>query len=447
MSLKKGLALIIAVVMALGLLAGCGSQAPAYNAKAASDTTAAVAESKTEATAASNGSSQAKQKLTFWTLQQADINIEAAQKAAVKDFETANNCTIEVTSFPYVELQDKMLAAVAGGQGPDLLLLDQIWVPQYAAAKFVMPIDDRLGNSSIKADDYFPGAWGAGSYQGKTYGIPFDVGVWALMYYNKTMFKEAGLDPEKPPVTWDEFLKDGKQLTKNGKYGTAAWVGAGDATQCITDALVFSAGGKIVDDTGKKALLNSDAGVKGLDFWKACAQISPPGSVGRTEEDSFKLFTSGQVGMFFYGEWGQDTIKTRAPDMDYGVALLPKPDAGSTSVGTFGGFNIGINSKAQNPDLAWKFIEYATGKDAEMKITMLTPAHKEAAKAYLQQKRKFPDIIYQQLTTASYRPLVPNYPEVADVQRTASQKILLGQASTKDALDEAAKKVDELLNK
>lgn len=441
MSLKKGLALFVALIMVLGLLAGCGSQASTDNAKATGEAKEKAPEPK-----ASTDSNQAKQKLTFWTLQQADINIEAAQKAAVKDFETANNCSIEVTSFPYVELRDKMLAAVAGGQGPDLLLLDQIWVPQYAAAKFVIPIDDRLGKSSIKADDYFPGAWGAGSYQGKTYGIPFDVGVWALMYYNKKMFKEAGLDPEKPPVTWDEFLKAGKQLTKNGKYGMAAWVGPGDAVQCITDALTFSAGGKIVDDSGKKALLNSEQGVKALDFWKACAEISPPGTVGRTEEDSFKLFTSGQVAMFFYGEWGQDTIKTRAPDMDYGVALLPKPEGG-TSVGTFGGFNIGINSKAQNPDLAWKFIEYATGKDAEMKITMLTPAHKEAAKVYLQAKRKFPDVIYQQLTTASYRPLVPNYPEVADVQRNATQKILLGEAKTKDALDEAAKKVDELLNK
>jgi len=446
MSFRKGLVFLIALLMVLGLLAGCGGSKTASEAKATNETREAAPEAAKETSDASKDNNQAKQKLTFWTLQQADINIEAAQKAAVKEFETANNCMIEVTAFPYVELRDKMLAAVAGGQGPDLLLLDQIWVPQYAAAKFVIPIDDRLSNSSIKADDYFPGAWGAGSYLGKTYGVPFDVGVWALMYYNKTMFKEAGLDPEKPPQAWDEFLKIGKQLTKNGKYGTAIWVGAGDAVQCMTDAFTFSAGGKIIDETGKKALLNSEAGIKALEFYKACAEISPPGTVGRSEEDSFKLFTSGQVAMFFYGEWGQDTIKSRAPDMDYGVALLPMPEGGQ-SVGTFGGFNIGINEKCENKDLAWKFIEFATGKDAEMKITMLTPAHKEAAKEYLKQKRKFPDVIFQQLTTASYRPSVPNYPEIADVQRIATQKILLGEAKVKDALDEAAKNIDALLNK
>lgn len=388
----------------------------------------------------------AKQKLTFWTLQQADINIEAAQEAAAKDFEKANNCSIEITTFPYVELRDKMLAAVAGGQGPDLLLLDQIWVPQYAAAKFVIPINDRLKKSAIKASDYFPGAWGAGSYLGKTYAIPFDVGVWALLYYNKDMFKAAGLDPEKPPQTWDEFLSAGKKLTGNGKYGTAIWVGTGDAVQCMTDAFTFSAGGAVVDKKGKKALLNSKAGIKGLEFWKACAEISPPGSVGRSEEDSFKLFTSGQVGMFFYGEWGQDTIATRAPNMNYGMALLPRPEGGS-SVGTFGGFNIGINAKCKNKDLAWKFIQYSTGKEVNKKITMLTPAHREAAKEYLKEKRRFPEVIYKQLDAALFRPSVPNYPQIAEIQRMATEKIILNQASAKDALNEAAQKINALLNK
>ena len=385
-------------------------------------------------------------KLTWWTLQQSAMDIQTAQQNAVKDFEKQFNATVEVTSFPYVELRDKMLTAVAGGQGPDLLLLDQIWVSQYAAAKYVIPITDKMQGSGIKAADYFPGAWGAGSYLGQIYAIPFDVGVWALMYYNKDMFKKAGLDPEKPPVTWDEFLADGKKLTHGNQYGTAVWLGTGDAVQCMTDAFTFSGGGKIISDDGKKALFNSPAGVAALNFWKACAAISPPGTVGRDEEQSFKLFTSGQVAMFFYGEWGQDTIAVRAPTMNYGVANLPKP-AGGESIGTFGGFNIGINAKCANKDLAWEFVKYLTKQDVDQKATMLTPANKAAANLYLKDKRKYNDVIYTQLTNALFRPSVPNYPEIADVQRTATGKILLGQMGTQAALDEAAKAVDALLNK
>ena len=382
--------------------------------------------------------------VSFWTLQQADIDIQSAQENAVKDFEGENNCDIEVTSFPYVELRDKMLTAVAGGQGPDLLLLDQIWVAQYAAAGFVDSLDDFVKNSDIEADDYFPGAWGAGVYQNKLYAVPFDVGVWALLYYNKDMFRDAGLDPEKPPVTWDEFLEYGRTLTGDGKYGTAIWVGKGDAVNCMTDAFTFSAGGKIVNESGTKALLDQQSAIEGLGFWKDCAAISPPGSVGRSEEDSFKLFTAGQVAMFFYGEWGQDTIKTRAPDMDYGMALLPKPEGGE-SIGTFGGFNIGINKNSELKDIAWEFIKYSTKRDVNEKITMLTPAHKEAARSYLQEKRRYPDTIYEQLTNALYRPMVPNYPELAEMQRQATQQVLLDQMSVADALKEATTKINKLL--
>ena len=389
---------------------------------------------------------KAPKKLTWWTLQQSAMDIQTAQQNAVKDFEKQFNATVEVTSFPYVELRDKMLTAVAGGQGPDLLLLDQIWVAQYAAAKYVIPITDKMQGSGIKAADYFPGAWGAGSYLGQIYAIPFDVGVWALMYYNKDMFKKAGLDPEKPPVTWDEFLTVGKKLTHGNQYGTAVWLGTGDALQCMTDAFTFSGGGKIISDDGKKALFNSPAGVAALNFWKACAAISPPGTVGRDEEQSFKLFTSGQVGMFFYGEWGQDTIAVRAPNLNYGVANLPKP-AGGQSIGTFGGFNIGISAKCANKDLAWEFVKYITKQDVDQKAAMLTPANKAAAVPYLKEKRKYDDVIYTQLTNALFRPSVPNYPEIADVQHTATGKILLGQMSTQAALDEAAKAVDALLNK
>jgi ABC-type glycerol-3-phosphate transport system substrate-binding protein len=389
---------------------------------------------------------EVREELTFWSLQQADIDIKTAQENAVESFEKKNNCDVEVTPFPYVELRDKLLTAVAGGQGPDILILDQIWVAQYAASNFVEPLDDLIKNSDIKAEDYFPGAWGAGNYQGKMYAVPFDVGVWAVMYYNKDLFKEAGLSPDKPPVTWNEFIDYGEKISKLGDdiYGTAIWVAGGDAVNCMTDAFTFSKGGKIVNETGNKALLNSPEGISALNFWKDCSELSPAGTVGRTVEDSFKLFTADKVGMFFYGEWGQDTINTRAPDMNYGVALLPKPEGGR-SIGCFGGFNLGINKKTQNKDLAWEFIKYTTKTEVNKNITMLTPANKEAAEVYLEENRRFPEIIYQQLSTALYRPLVPNYPKIAEIQKNATEKALLGELSTKEALNEAANEINKLL--
>lgn len=438
--MKKLLSSMLAILLA-GSLAACSSSTPSTSSGQQASTPASAAESSKAEVPAGNG-----EKLVFWTLQQSDSDVQGAQEKAVAAFEEENGCTVEVTALPYTELRDKLLAALAGGQGPDILMMDQIWTGQYAAAGFVEPIDDRIASSNIKHDDFFEGAWGASSYLGKTYGVPFDVGVWSVIYYNKDMFREAGLDPESPPVTWDEFLEYGKKMTKGDKYGTAIFVGTGDAVQCMVDSFTFAAGGAIVNDDNTQCLINSEAGIKALDFWKACGEISPPGSVGRSEEDAFKLFTSGQVGMAFYGEWGQDTITTRAPDMDYGVCKLPVPKEGDTSVGTFGGFLVGINTQCKNKDLAFKFIEYTSQKEINKEIIGLTPAHKEAATEFLNEKRVYPEAIYEQLVDAKFRPSIPNYPEIAEIQRVATQKVLLGEADSKTALDEAAAEIDKLLN-
>ncbi len=385
-------------------------------------------------------------KITFWSMQQSAADLRTRQEQALKAFEAKNNVQVELTVFPYSELQDKLLTAMGAGQGPDVLLLDQIWVAQYATAGFITPIDNLVTGSTLKAADFFPGAWGAAHFQGKQYAVPFDVGVWALVYYNKDIFKAAGLDPEKPPVTWDDFYNVGKKLTKGNQYGTAIWVGTGDAVQCVTDALVHSNGGEVVDQSGKKCLLNQPPAVQAFDYYKKLNTISPPGTVGRDAEESFKLFTAGQIAMFFYGEWGQDTIAVRAPNLNYGMALFPRP-ANGKSIGTFGGWEMAINAKSQHKDAAWKLL-VALGQTKENEqVASLTPANVAAADAFLKAHRKYPDVIYRQLTTALYRPLVPNYPPMAEVQRAATQQILLGQMSAKAALDQAVQKIDALLAK
>jgi ABC-type glycerol-3-phosphate transport system substrate-binding protein len=435
--LKRKMQFIVYTLILVLVLSGCSSS---KNAKSE-----ATADGSAKSDAAATTTAK-KQTISIWTLQQADINIETAQKNAAKSFEEKFNAEVQITSFPYAQLTTKLLAAVSGGEGPDVLLLDQIWVAQYAAAKYIVPLDDLLAKSDIKANNYFDGAWGAGSYQTKMYAIPFDVGVWAVLYYNKDMFKAAGLDPEKPPVTWSEFMDYGKKLTANGKYGTSNWAGSSESVQCMVDAFTVAAGGKLLDDTGKKTLIDGDASVKAVDFWSGLSAISPPGSIGKNEEDAMTLFTSGQTAMAMYGEWGQDTIATRAPKMNYGVANLPMPDGGK-SVGTFGGFNLAINENSKNKDLAWEFIKYSTNGENQKTITMLTPANKTAAQDYLNIKRKFPDVIFKQLTSATYRPNVANYPQFADIQRQATAKVMTGKLNAKDAMKEAADKINVLLNK
>lgn len=407
---------------------------------------------QSNSTTASEGSSEAApedstgETLSFWTLQQSDSDLIAAQEAAVADFETEHGVDIDLITYPYVELQDKLLLAASSDAAPDVLLLDQIWVAQYAGAGFVDSIDDRMAAADIASADYFTGAWDSGFYDGSQYTVPFDVGVWALMYYNKDMFEAAGLDPDTPPETWDELFAAAETLTDApNQYGIGSWVGSGDAPNCLFDALTFSGGGQVLDATTGKAAVNSPEGVAALEAYQRMLEYGADGAIARSAEDGLSLFTSEKAAITFYGEWGQDTIATRSPDLNYGVALLPVPDGG-TSVGCFGGFNLGISSNSDNKDLAWEFIQYASGFDKQQEITMLTPAHQEAAAEYLDENRQYPDVILQQLEQASFRPLIPNYPEFADIQRVAIERTLLGEESAQDALDTAVEDMNSILD-
>jgi len=385
--------------------------------------------------------------LNVWLMKQAEVELIKAQEEALARFkELYPDIDVKFTVFPYNEYRDKLLVAAAAGNPPEISVVDQIWNPEFSAAGFIIPLDDYVAQSqSVKRENYFAGAWDSALFQGKLYGVPFDVGVWALNYYNKDFFRKAGLDPEKPPVTWDEFYEVAKKMTGGEQWGTALWVGKGDAIQCITDALIFSNGGSVLNADFTQCVLDQPPAIGAMEFFKKLQAVNPPGEVARTEEDSFQLFTAGKVGMFWYGEWGQDTVNARAPEMDWACTNFPKPADGQ-SIGTFGGWNMVIYKNAPNKDAAWKFIEYWTSREVNEKVSSLTPANIEAARAFLQNKRKFSDVIFQQLTTALYRPIFPKYPDLAEIQRNATTAILLDEKTVEEAMKDATQEINDLLN-
>lgn len=394
-----------------------------------------------------------KKTITYWGMKQAEVRLIEAQEAALADFERMYpNIKVKITVFPYETYRDKLLVSVAAGAPPEISVIDQIWNAEFPAAGFVISLDDYIAKSKVvKREAFFPGAWDSAVYKGKVWGVPFDVGVWAFIYYNRDMFKKAGLNPDKPPIYWDEFLEYGKKLTvdtdgdgKVDQWGLPVYGAKDEATICTTDALIFSNGGSILNEDFSASVLGDEASVEALEYYKSLQQLSPPGGVNRTAEDAFKLFTAGNVAMHLYGEWGQDTVNARAPQMDWTMAMFPKPRGGE-SIGCFGGWNMVIYKQSKYKDEAWSFIEYWTSKGVNEKVAALTPANKESADIFLALKRRFPRILFKQLTTAYPRPICPVYPQISDVQRDAIQYILLETKSVKRALDDAAKEIDKRL--
>lgn len=160
-------------------------------------------------------------KISFWHTWSGEGG--AAIEALVTSFEAAHP-EIDVEIVLTTDLEQKLLTAVAGGASPDVVLFDRYKTGQFAARGALMALDSYIEAHGINAADFFDAAWDETRYQGKSYGVPFYVDNKALLY-NKRLFAEAGLDPNRPPETWEELMEYSKLLTKRDSEGYLTQVG------------------------------------------------------------------------------------------------------------------------------------------------------------------------------------------------------------------------------
>ncbi|MGN6101368.1 MAG: ABC transporter substrate-binding protein, partial [Devosia sp.] len=186
-----------------------------------------------------------------------------AQKLA-DDFHKANpdiNIKLQITTSN--GLPQQVMTALQSGSGPDIIEVQHGWVQGYAQNDLVLPLDDTIQEK----DDYNKAALQYDSYDGKLYGIPYRIECTALIY-NLDDYTKAGLDPNNPPQTWDDWVAASKKMTTDGVFGMAI-TGGGEVGNTITRALpmIWMNGGDIISADGKKAVINSPEAVAAIKFY------------------------------------------------------------------------------------------------------------------------------------------------------------------------------------
>lgn len=379
--------------------------------------------------------------LKFWDNQQTPSGLSDIQREAVARFEAENpDIKVEVTTIPFSEYQQRLLTAVQAGNGPDVSTVDQIWVSPFATAGVLQPLDDLIAHSSVKPEDYFKGGWDSVTYDGHVWGIPFNAEVWFFAYVNKTLFKEAGIDPASI-VSWPGLEAAAKALTdkSKGQYGIGLVGAKHEYTNVITNSFIFSNGGSIVDDNGKCALSSPET-VGALKYYAELAQYAPAGLLNALNEPNRELFLNGKLAIELWPTLEQNTLQNSSIDWDMLTGFAPE---GKTPIGEFGGWNIVIYKQSKNLDAAWKFVEFMTRADVNGKVVDLIPANIAAADEFLKEKRKYPEAILEHLKRARQRPLLPDYLQIAEIQETMVQKILTGTPA-EQAASEACAAIDAL---
>ena len=379
--------------------------------------------------------------LKFWDNQQTESGLSQYQQAAVDRFEKENpGIKVEVTTIPYGEYQQRLLTAVQGGNAPDVATLDQIWVAAFAKAGVVMPLDDLAKTAGISADTFFKGAWDSANYDGKLWGVPFNVDVWSFTYYNNALLKAAGVDAASLG-TWDGLKAAGEKLTdsSNGKYGIGLFAGKGEDTVVVLDSFIFSNGGKVLNDDGTCALTSTEA-VDALKYVQSLAAYAPSGMNNSNSGSMRELFLNQSLATEFWPALEQPTLKKSSLDWDFVGGHAP---AGKTPVGTYGGWNLAIFKTTAHQDAAWKFIQFLTREDVNGDVVDLVPANVKAANTFLAKNRKDPERIMTLLNAAAPRPLSPRYLELSDIEVTLAQDVYGGKDAAQAAKD-ACTKIDAL---
>ncbi len=324
---KRLLACMLAGVMAVSALAGCGStgnggqeQSAAPEAESAENTEEAeapAADNATEDNAEAETNNGEKTVITFWNgFTGSD---RETLEALVKEYNETNDKNIEVQMdiMPWDSFYQKLATALPVGEGPDILAMATERIGSYADPGALAAVDD-IYSSGIVDETVVPETLKENlKYDGKYYGVPMNFAT-LLLYYNKTIFEEAGLDPEKAPETWEELEQYAQQIVeKTGKYGFDMAVKDTTPMWCI---MLWGNGGDIIKDG--KAVFNSPENVETVTRWAENIRDKKFGPEVLTGGEIDKLFESQKLAMYFCGPWATNGFTNAG--IDYGVAQAPK---------------------------------------------------------------------------------------------------------------------------
>lgn len=380
-------------------------------------------------------------KITVWSL---DRDIQPAPNL-IKEFnELKNGITVEYRQIQFDDVVSEAMRAFSTGQAPDIIAVDNPEHALFSSRGAFLDLTDRIKASSVvKPENYFPGPLKSVMWDDKYYGIPKATNTIAL-YYNKDMFKAAGLDPNSPPETWDQLVDYARKLTDPSKnvYGLAFSAKANEEGTFQFLPWAQMAGGGYEK-------INTPGAVKALEIWKTIIdeKLASPDTLTRGQWDSTGTFNSGNAAMAISGPWELDRMLEEAK-FDWGVGLLPVPDKGAQRSSAMGDFNWAIFANTQHPDEAFKVLEYFVSQDDKMfeKYGQL-PARSDITIPATGKKLKDEalKVFLEQLKYAQPRGPHPAWPKISKAIQDAIQAALTGQMSAKDALDQAAQQIATVL--
>lgn len=355
----------------------------------------------------------------------------------------------------YVQTIGKALTAMKGGDTPEMAILLAADIITLTDENAVVAVDDLAKTAEDKAwlSGFFPGFMENAQLGGKTYAIPFQRST-PVLYWNKDLFKEAGLDPEKGPANWQEMADFAKKLTKKDASGNVTQWGVQIPTDGNTSwlftGLTTANGARLFTPDGKKTNFADPKVVEALQYLIDLSKngVQPPGltSWGTTPKD----FLEKKLAMMWTTTGNLTNIKNNAT-FPFGVAMLPaKVSYGAPTGG--GNFYIFKGISPAKQEAAFKFVRFMTTPEraAEWSIATGYVATSQAAydtPAMKQYLAGFPQaaVARDQLKFAVPEITVHEAQRVMKVFNDNLQAAITGGKTAKTAMDDAQREAERIL--
>jgi len=367
--------------------------------------------------------------ISVWAMGTEGENLNVLADAFMAD---NPNITVEVTPVPFDAAHDRIVAAIAGGEGPDVTQIGTTWMGEFATLGGLDPTP-----SNIDPSTFFEGAWNTTVVDGTSYGVPWYVET-RLVYYRTDLAEEGGVTD--PPANWDDLKAMAERIQGAGaEYGINLQPGGQGSWQTFMP-FFWQAGGEIMDTEGNFTL-DGEPCVAALTYYDSYFEEG----LSATAAGDVPLegqFANGDVGSFISGPWMIGIVTDAGADPEtWTVAHQPTEEAGTSFVG---GSNLGVLADSDNKAAAWAFIEYLSQPEVQVTWYETVSDLPSVQSAWDDEALTGDELLAafgDQLSDAKAPPAIATWEEVASEIDAVIEQVTVGDMAPEDgcpAMQEAA---------
>ncbi|MCX4848380.1 extracellular solute-binding protein [Streptomyces sp. NBC_00893] len=368
--------------------------------------------------------------VTWWDTSTAGSEDKVFKKIAEDFTKKHPKVQVKYVNVPFGDAQNKFKnAAQSGSDAPDVIRSEVAWTPEFADLGYLAPLD---GTAALKnSDDFLKQAAASTKYKDKTYAVPQVIDSMGI-FYNKKIFKEAGVEV---PKTVDELKTVSKKI-KDKTGNTGMYLRGDDAYWFLS--FLYGEGGDMVDASTKSVTIDNPEGVKAM---KVVKDLVDSGAAKTDATDGWEnmqaSFKDGKVAMMINGPWAvADTFTGKEFKDKANLGIAPVP-AGSAAQGApQGGHNLAVYAGSKNLDASYAFVDYMTSAETQATVTKELSLLPTRTSAYARQ-----DVVDNEIVgffkpvveTAVERPWIPETGSLFAPLVTEYTKVLTGQATPEKA--------------